>query len=92
MDREFLERVRNIDDLSGRVAIVTGAAGGLGPIVTCSFVAFGAHGVLASRNLDNLKQRERKVQEMGGETVAVATDITLGRNLPFVLCNRHGGV
>jgi NADP-dependent 3-hydroxy acid dehydrogenase YdfG len=92
MDREFLERVRNIYDLSGRVAIVTGSAGGVGPIVSCSFVAFGAHGVLASRNLDNLKQRERKVQEMGGEAVAVETDITLGRNLPFFLCNRHGGV
>ena len=92
MDTEYLEKIRNIFDLSGRGAIVTGAAGGLGQIVTCSFVAFGAHGVLARRNLDNLKQREKKVQEMGGEAVAVATDITLGRNLPFVLCNRHGGV
>jgi hypothetical protein len=71
---------------------MTGAAGGLGPIVTCSFVAFVVHGMPARRNLDNLKQRKGKVQGMGGEAVAVATDITLGRNVPFVLCNHHGEV
>lgn len=76
MNQEFIEKARSVFDLSGRVAIITGAAGGLGRLITFSLVAFGARVVLASRNLDNLKKVEEKVQELGGEAIAIATDIT----------------
>jgi len=76
MDTEYLEKIRNIFDLSGRVAIVTGAAGGLGQIITAALVAFGSHVVLASRNYGNLKQLEENVSRAGGEALAVATDVT----------------
>lgn len=76
MDREAFKQIGSMFDLSGRVAIVTGAGGGLGQIITFALVAFGANVVLASRNLDNLKQLEGKVQELGGEALSVATDIT----------------
>ncbi len=76
MNPEFIEKTKNIFDLSGRVAIVTGAAGGLGRIITFSLTAFGAHVVLASRNIEKLKQLEEKIKELGGESFAIATDIT----------------
>jgi len=76
MNPEFIGRIKNIFDLSGRVAIVTGAAGGLGKIITFSLTAFGAQVVLASRNIEKLEQLEEKVKELGGEAFAIATDIT----------------
>ena len=76
MDRQVLEQMGSMFDLSGRVAIVTGAAGGLGQIIASALVAFGASVVLTSRNLDNLKQLENKVKESGGEGLAIAADIT----------------
>jgi gluconate 5-dehydrogenase len=73
---EFIEKIKNIYDLSGRVAIVTGAAGGLGQVITYSLVAFGARVILVSRNLENLKELEKAVREAGGEALAIATDVT----------------
>jgi len=76
MGSESLEKMRNMFDLSGRVGIVTGAAGGLGRIFTLSLAAFGAQVVLASRNAANLKQLEGEVRSMGGRALAIPTDIT----------------
>ena len=76
MNEEFIGRMKDIFDLSGKVAIVTGAAGELGRIITYSLVGFGAKVVLASRNIEKLKELEGKVQGLGGETLAIDTDIT----------------
>ena len=60
MDKEAFERTKSIFDLSGRVAIITGAAGGLGQIITLALATFGAIVVLTSRNFNNLKKLEKK--------------------------------
>lgn len=76
MNLKFIERIKKIFDLSGRIAIVTGAAGGLGKIITFSLTAYGAQVVLASRNLEKLKQLEDEVKRLGGEAFAISIDIT----------------
>ncbi|MDI7259551.1 MAG: glucose 1-dehydrogenase [Thermodesulfobacteriota bacterium] len=76
MDLEFIERIKKIFELSGKVAIVTGAAGGLGKIITYSLIAFGAQVVLASRNFEKLRQLEDEVKGLGGEAFAISADIT----------------
>lgn len=76
MNQEFFERTKSIFDLSGRVAIVTGAARGLGRIMAFSLSAFGATVVLASRSGEELKAVESEVKRLGGEALAITTDIT----------------
>lgn len=78
MDSQFIGKIKNIFDLSGRVAVVTGASGSLGQIITSSLVAFGAQVVLASRNIEKLKQLEGEIQKLGGKAFAIGTDITQG--------------
>ena len=76
MDKKTFEGIGSLFDLSGRVAVITGAAGGLGQIIAFALAAFGAHAVLASRNIDNLEELKRKIEDLGGEALAVATDIS----------------
>lgn len=76
MNPEFIGKIRNIFDLSGRIAMITGAAGGLGKIITYALIAFGAQVVLASRNLEKLKELELEVKRLGGQAFAIPTDIT----------------
>lgn len=76
MNDEFIRKIKDIFDLSGRVAIVTGAARGLGRIMAFSLSAFGATVVLASRSGEELKAVESGVKRLGGEALAITTDIT----------------
>jgi NADP-dependent 3-hydroxy acid dehydrogenase YdfG len=50
-------------DLSGRVALVTGASGGLGAQFAKTLSAAGAAVVLASRRVDKLKDVEHKSKQ-----------------------------
>lgn len=70
------ESIRNIFDLSKRVAVITGAAGGLGCAISFSLAAFGAELVLASRNRENLEKLSAEIEELGGVAYSVPTDIT----------------
>ena len=64
-------------ELQGKVAIVTGGAGGIGTHISLTFARAGAKVVLASRNQERLDAVARKIDELGGEALAVATDITV---------------
>jgi NAD(P)-dependent dehydrogenase (short-subunit alcohol dehydrogenase family) len=53
----------DIPDQTGRVAVVTGANGGLGFETTRALAAKGATVVMAARNLDKAKEAERSILE-----------------------------
>lgn len=53
-------------DLTGRVALVTGAGRGIGEAIARTFAAVGAHTVLADRNADSAR---RVAEEIGGTAV-----------------------
>jgi len=63
-------------DLSGRVALVTGASSGLGAQFAKTLAAAGAGVVLASRRVDKLKDLRAEIEAAGGNAHVVAMDVT----------------
>lgn len=62
--------------LEGRVAVVTGASSGIGEACAISFVEKGAKVVLAARRAERLSALVERLESMGGEALAVTTDVT----------------
>ncbi len=63
-------------DLSGRVALVTGASGGLGAQFAKTLSRAGASVVLASRRLDKLQALRELIEGEGGRAHVVTLDVT----------------
>ena len=63
-------------DLSGRVALVTGASGGLGAQFAKTLSRAGAAVVLASRRTDKLKELRSQIEADGGDAHVVKLDVT----------------
>jgi NAD(P)-dependent dehydrogenase (short-subunit alcohol dehydrogenase family) len=63
-------------DLSGKVAIVTGASQGIGRGVALCLARYGAGVTLAARNAANLEESAHLVREAGGQACVAVTDVT----------------
>jgi NAD(P)-dependent dehydrogenase (short-subunit alcohol dehydrogenase family) len=63
-------------DLSGRVAMVTGASGGLGRQFALTLARAGAAVILASRRLERLKTLRAEIEAAGGDAHVVGLDVT----------------
>ena len=62
-------------DLTGKVAIVTGASRGLGQYFARALAAAGADLVLTSRKLETLHEFQREIERMGRRAVALSLDV-----------------
>jgi 3-oxoacyl-[acyl-carrier protein] reductase len=65
-------------DLSGRVAIVTGASQGLGRAVAVELARNGARVACVARNVQKLDETVQEISGVDGEAVALACDVTDG--------------
>ena len=63
-------------DLSGRVALVTGASSGLGAQFARTLASAGAAVVLAARRVERLKELRAKIEGEGGDAHVVGMDVT----------------
>ncbi len=63
-------------DLSGRVALVTGASSGLGMQFAKTLAAAGAGVVLAARRIERLKTLRAEIESLGGDAHVVGLDVT----------------
>ena len=63
-------------DLRGRTAFVTGASSGLGRHFALTLARAGARLALAARRVDRLQELQRRIEDAGGEAMAVALDVT----------------
>jgi hypothetical protein len=63
-------------DLSGRVALITGASGGLGAQFARILASAGAAVVLASRRVERLKELRAQIEAEGGDAHVLALDVT----------------
>jgi NAD(P)-dependent dehydrogenase (short-subunit alcohol dehydrogenase family) len=63
-------------DLSGRVAFITGASGGLGAQFARTLSRAGAAVVLASRRVEKLKELRAQIEGEGGSAHVIELDVT----------------
>jgi NAD(P)-dependent dehydrogenase (short-subunit alcohol dehydrogenase family) len=64
-------------DLTGQVALVTGASSGIGRHLAGLLAAAGAKVALAARRPDRLVELGREIEAAGGQSLPVACDVTL---------------
>jgi len=62
--------------LAGRLTVVTGASRGIGAATAAAFAAAGAHVVLAARDRHALEGVADRINDAGGQAMAVPTDVS----------------
>jgi len=63
-------------DLTGKVTVITGGAGGIGRSLALGMVERGADVVVADSNLTPFEELAKKVRAMGRQALAVEVDVT----------------
>ena len=68
--------VKELFDLSGKVAIVTGGGRGLGQQIATAFAEAGAHVVVCSRNVEACEEVSGSLEKLGVHSLALACDVS----------------
>lgn len=62
-------------DLSGKVALITGASKGIGAAVAKAYARAGAHVVLIARNQKKLEKIDDEIRSLGGQATLMPLDL-----------------
>lgn len=63
-------------NLSGKIALVTGASRGIGAAVAKGLAAEGAHVILAARTVGGLEEVDDAIQKSGGKATLIPIDVS----------------
>lgn len=75
--RKSIEEIKNLFNLEGKVAIVTGGAGGLGKALAIGLAAYGADIVVTGRTIATLEETAKEVTALGRKCKPIACDVTV---------------
>lgn len=68
--------MKNLFDLTGKVAVVTGASSGLGADASLAYAEAGADVALLARRVEKLNDVKKKIEENGHKVIVVQCDVT----------------
>ncbi len=66
----------NLFDLTGKVAVVTGASSGLGADAALAYAKAGADVVLLARRVEKLNEVKAEIEKIGRKVIAMSCDVT----------------
>ena len=68
--------MNDLFNLTGKVAVVVGGAGGIGNAIALGLAEYGADIVVASRKLDSLERVADEIRALGRKALAITVDVT----------------
>ncbi len=68
--------MQNLFDLTGKVAVVTGASSGLGADAALAYAQAGADVAVLARRVEKLENVKAEIEKTGRKAIAVACDVT----------------
>lgn len=84
-----------MENMAGRVALVTGASSGIGSATALAFAAKGATVVVAARREDELAALVARIEAGGGTASAMKTDVSVASDVERLVAHTvqtHGGL
>ena len=70
-----------MSDMSGKVALVTGASSGIGRATALAFAGKGACVALAARRMEELELQEKEIEAAGEKAASIQTDVTAAEDV-----------
>ena len=67
--------MENLFDLTGKVALVTGASRGIGESIAKLLAQYGAQVIVSSRKIDGCEAVAQSIREQGGNASALACHV-----------------
>ncbi|MBC5648217.1 SDR family NAD(P)-dependent oxidoreductase [Christensenella tenuis] len=81
--------------IEGEVAVLTGAAGGIGQEIAAAMAALGAKVALADLNREKLEESVGQITKNGGEAMGIVTDVTNKKSVEEMakaVYDKHGKI
>jgi NAD(P)-dependent dehydrogenase (short-subunit alcohol dehydrogenase family) len=71
-----LEELKNLFNLTGKVAVVTGGSGGAGKAIAKGLALYGADVVVTSRTLSTLEEAAEEIKQTGKSILPISCDVS----------------